>query len=189
MHNKTSNKTSNQYPLLEGLQYRDLEGMMKPTIHVDEFSSKMGDDEDIIVISFFVRDKQAAKDLVAWFEKGYDFVLDADRSPGEIKPSRFLVYVEMRRRSAAPQYVAELINDLETLTEHEESDWTMRYDGRTMPWSEEEFAKIVPLTPDEYRRTHQSDLNEWRTAAGLPTKKIYDTKDDVRALQSRAGLI
>jgi len=189
MHNKTSNKTLPQSQLLEGLQYRDLEGMMKPTIHVDEFSSKMGDDEDIIVISFFVRDKQAAKDLVAWFEKGYDFVLDADRSPGEIKPSRYLVYVEMRRRSAAPQYVAELIDDLETLTEHESEDWTMRYDGQTQPFSEEAFAKTVPLTPDDYRSTHEQDLNEWRTAAGLPVKKIHDTKRDLRELQSAAGIL
>lgn len=189
MHNKTSNKILPQSPLLEGLQYRDLEGMMKPTIHVDEFSSKMGDDEDIIVISFFVRDKQAAKDLVAWFEKGYDFVLDADRSPGEIKPSRYLVYVEMRRRSAAPQYVAELIDDLTTLTEHEPEDWIMHYNGQTQPWSEETFAKSVPLTPNEYRATHETDLNEWRTAAGLPVKKIHDTKADVKQLQSAAGII
>jgi len=189
MHNKTSNKTLPQSQLLEGLQYRDLEGMMKPTIHVDEFSGKMGDDEDIIVLSFFVRDKQAAKDLVAWFEKGYDFVLDADRSPGEIKPSRYLVYVEMRRRSAAPQYVAELIDDLGTLTEHESEDWTMKYNGKTQPWSEEAFAKTVPLTPDEYRKTHESDLNEWRTAAGLPVKQIHETKPDMRALQAAAGLI
>ena len=41
--------------LCEGLEYKDLEGMMKPTIHVDEFASKMGDDDEIIVISFFVR--------------------------------------------------------------------------------------------------------------------------------------
>ena len=189
MHNKTLNKTSNQSQLLEGLQYRDLEGMMKPTIHVDEFSGKMGDDEDIIVLSFFVRDKQAAKDLVAWFEKGYDFVLDADRSPGEIKPSRYLVYVEMRRRSAAPQYVAELIDDLGTLTEHELEDWTMRYNGKTQPFSEETFAKTVPLTPDEYRKTHESDLNEWRNAAGLPVKQIHEIKPDMRALQAAAGLI
>jgi hypothetical protein len=189
MHNKTSNKTSSPFPLLEGLQYRDLEGMIKPTIHVDEFSGKMGDDEDIIVISFFVRDKQAAKDLVVWFEKGYDFVLDADRSPGEIKPSRYLVYVEMRRRSAAPQYVAELIDDLETLTEHESEDWTMRYEGRTQPFSEEAFAQTVPLTPADYRKTHESDLNEWRTAAGLPVKRIHEIKPDIRELQSAAGLI
>jgi hypothetical protein len=88
--------------LLEGLGYKDLEGILKPTIHIDEFSSKMGDDDDIIVLSFFTRDKGAAKDLMNWFEKGYDFVLDADQSPGEIKPNRYLVYVEMRRRRAAP---------------------------------------------------------------------------------------
>ena len=57
MHNKNSNN------LFESLEYKDMEGLMKPTIHVDEFSSKMGDDDDIIVISFFVRDAQAAKDL------------------------------------------------------------------------------------------------------------------------------
>jgi len=79
--------------LLEGLQYKDLEGIMKNTVHIDEFASKMGDDDDIVVVSFFVRDLQAAKDLVGWFEKGYDFVLDADRSPGEIKPSRYLLTI------------------------------------------------------------------------------------------------
>jgi len=102
--------------------------MMKPTIHVDEFSSKMGDDEDIVVISFFVRSKQAARDLMAWFEKGYDFVIDADQSPGEIKPNRYLVYVEIRRRNAAPTQVAELLDDLATLTEFDPDDWMMHYD-------------------------------------------------------------
>ena len=97
-----SNNNSPQlqpFPLFESLEYKDLDGLMKPTIHVDEFSSKMGDDDDIITLSFFLRDNQAAKDLMSWFEKGYDFVIDADKSPGEIKPNRYLVYVEMRRRS------------------------------------------------------------------------------------------
>ena len=30
-------------PLFEGLQYTDIDGMMKSTIHVDEFAAKMGD--------------------------------------------------------------------------------------------------------------------------------------------------
>ena len=174
--------------LLEGLQYKDLDGMMKPTIHVDEFSSKMGDDADIIVLSFFVRDLQAAKDLVGWFEKGYDFVLDADRSPGEIKPSRYLVYVEIRRRSSAPGAVQTLLSDLETLTEFEPKDWQMRYEGKTHPWSEEAFASVVPCTPNEYRRAHQDDLNEMRAAAGLAPKAIYEIDSDLRALQAAAGV-
>lgn len=162
--------------------------MMKPTVHVDEFSAKMGDDDDIIVVSFFVRDAQAAKDLMAWFEKGYDFVMDADRSPGEIKPSRYLVYVELRRRSTAPQNIQMLLDDLSTLTEFEPDDWIMHYNDKQTPWSEESFAKQVPLTPDAYRAAHQGDLNEMRAAAGLPTRAVYKPKSDVQLLQSMAGI-
>jgi hypothetical protein len=187
--NSTNHKQPRNNMLAEGLQYKDLDGIMKPTIHVDEFSSKMGDDEDIIVISFFVRDLQAAKDLMGWFEKGYDFVIDADRSPGEIKPSRYLVYVEIRRRSSAPQNIQMLLDDLSTLTEFEPEDWIMHYNGKHMPWSEETFTKLVPLTPNAYRRSTQGDLNEWRVAAGIAPKRIHEVQDDVRALQSIAGLI
>ena len=174
--------------LLEGLQYKDMDGMMKSTIHVDEFSSKMGDDADIVVLSFFVRDLQAAKDLVGWFEKGYDFVLDADRSPGEIKPSRYLVYVELRRRSALPGQIQDLLSDLGTLTEFDASDWTMRYEGKDYPWDEDAFAKIVPCTPNEYRRTHEEDLNDVRSAAGIEPKKIHEPTAESRSLQSLAGI-
>ena len=175
-------------PLYEGLQYRDLDGMVKPTLHVDEFSSKMGDDADILVISFFVRDKQAAKDLVSWFEKGYDFVLDADRSPGEIKPNRYLVYIEIRRRRSAPQHIQTLINDLSTLTEFEPSDWSMHYKGKDVPFSRDTFDSMVPLRPKAYRAAHDEDLNEMRVAAGLETKKIHSLTPELRALQAAAGI-
>jgi hypothetical protein len=148
----------------------------------------MGDDEDIIVISFFVRDKQAARDLVGWFEKGYDFILDADRSPGEIKPNRYLVYVEMRRRSAAPRLIQELLSDLETLTEFEPQDWLVHYDGKMESWDEDTFSKMVPLTPDAYRKSRDSELNDIRDAAGIPPKKIHKTKPDMQELQAAAGI-
>jgi hypothetical protein len=189
MHNNNSHQTKPSPALFEGLQYRDLDGIVKPTIHVDEFSSKMGDDADVLVLSFFVRDKQAAKDLVSWFEKGYDFVLDADRSPGEIKPNRYLVYIEMRRRSSAPQNVQHILDDLTTLTEHEPQDWQVTYQDQEFPWSEDEFAARVPTTPNAYKANSDSDLNEWRVAAGLPVRKIHDTKKDLRELQAAAGII
>lgn len=176
--------------LFESIGYKDLEGLMKPTVHVDEFSSKMGDDDDIIVISFFVRDPQAAKDLMSWFEKGYDFVIDADRSPGEIKPNRYLVYVEIRRRSTAGEHVETLLSDLDTLTEFDKNDWTMHYKDQTVPFSRDTFDSIVPLSPRAYRERYDKDLNEVRSAAGIPVKTIYE-KDDpaIRSLQSAAGLI
>jgi hypothetical protein len=188
------NKPSNQpslplkRQLSEALEFKDLDGMMKSTIHVDEFASKMGDDDDIIVVSFFVRSKEAARDLVNWFEKGYDFVLDADTSPGEIKPGRYLIYIEMRRRSSAGQWVADLIDDLSTLTEYKSNQWTMHYEGKEYPFSKETFDSTVPLSPKEYRKRKEEDLNEMRVAAGVEPVQIHDRERDIRALQSAAGI-
>ena len=188
MHNKTSKL---KLPALsESLSFKDLEGLMKPTVHVDEFASKMGDDDDIIVISFFVRDPQAAKDLMNWFEKGYDFVVDADRSPGEIKPNRYLVYVELRRRSTAGGHVEQLLTDLNTLTEFDIDDWTMHYKGKDVPFSRDEFDRLVPLSPRAYRERYEKDLNEVRSAAGLPVVARYDRRDPVlQSIQSAAGIL
>jgi len=188
MHNNNSQHHNNRRPLTESLSYKDLEGMLKNTIHVDEFASKMGEDDDIVVLSFYTRDKQAANDLVHWFEKGYDFVLDADQSPGEIKPNRYLVYLEIRRRNAVPGQIQELLDDLGTLTEFDPNDWVMMYKGQKTAWSKEGFRQQVPLSPRDYRERHESELNEVRIAAGLDVKRIYETDRDLRALQSAAGL-
>lgn len=182
------NKTSHPFPLFEALEYKDMVGVLKPTIHIDEFASKMGDDDDIIVISFFVRNQQAAQDLANWFEKGYDWVLDADVSPGEIRPGRYLVYIEIRRRSTAGEKISTAIEDLNTLTEFDADQWIMHYDGKEYPFSRGEFDRRVPLTPKEYRRRKESDLNEMRTAAGIVPKSIYDQDSEIRSIQSAAGI-
>ena len=178
----------NNQPLFEGLEYKDLVGMMKPTIHIDEFSSKMGDDDDVVVASFFVRSKEAAGDLASWFEKGYDWVLDADVSPGEITPGRFLVYIELRRRSSAGKNLAGAIDDLSTLTEYQPSEWVMIYNNNEAPFSAEEFDRVVPTSPKEYRKQRESDLNEMRAAAGIETVQVFEREKDIRQLQSAAGI-
>ena len=175
-------------PLFEALEYKDMVGMIKPTVHVDEFASKMGDDADIIVLSFFVRSEQAARDLMNWFEKGYDWVLDADRSPGEIRPGRYLVYVEMRRRSSAGKKITEMLDDLGTLTEHDAAAWTMVYKDQEMPWSQDMFDQTVPLSPKDYRDQTEGDLNEMRVAAGLEPTVILEKTPEIRSLQAAAGI-
>lgn len=172
----------------EALHYKDMIGMIKPTIHVDEFAAKMGKDKDIVVLSFFVRNKQAADDLVEWFEKGYDWILDADISPGEISPGRYLVYVEARRKNGLGKKIQDLITDLETLTDHDLSSWTMTYDKRDMPFTKENYSAVVPQTPAEYVRDSDKITNEMRIAAGIEPKFEPIVDRDLRRLQSAAGM-
>jgi hypothetical protein len=188
MNNKHNNPQQSRCQLSEALEYKDMVGMIKPTVHIDEFASKMGDDEDIVVVSFFVRSNQAASDLVNWFEKGYDFVLDADKSPGEIRPGRYLVYVEMRRRSTVGNKIGDMIDDLSTLTEHDPKSWSLTYKNKEVPWSVEVFDKMVPRSPLEYRERTERDLNEMRISAGIQPRKIFEPTKEMRKLQSAAGI-
>jgi len=187
--NRNSDKmTKLPFPLCEALEYKDMEGMIKPTLHIDEFASKMGDDDDIIVASFFVRSQQAARDLMNWFEKGYDWVMDADVSPGEIAPGRYLVYIEMRRRSSAGARLSEALQDLETLTELKLQDWVMHYGDDTVPFTRETFDRLVPRSPKEYRARKEGELNEMRAAAGIDTVPVFERDREIRQLQSAAGI-
>jgi len=85
--------------LNESLDYLDMENKVYPILSIDEYAAKMGEDKDIITLTFIVKSKLVGEDLVTWFERGYDFVLDASVSEGELEPNKYLVFVEMDRRS------------------------------------------------------------------------------------------
>lgn len=91
-------------------QAGDLQDLIDPIFEVDAFKSKMGDDEDIVVVSFTVNETNAAKDLVDFIEKGYDFVLDADSTPGEIDNGKYKVFVEMERNKGVAENIMELLD-------------------------------------------------------------------------------
>ena len=83
--------------LNEGFDYHDLVNQIIPEITIDEYAAKMGDDDEIVTLAFTVKGNQVGEDLVDWFERGYDWVLDAQVSEGEVKPGQYLVFVEMNR--------------------------------------------------------------------------------------------
>jgi len=173
------------------LDYKDLKGMLDNTVSIDKYESKMGDDDDIVTLGFMVRDEQAADDLVNWFEKGYEFVMDADRSPGEIKPNRFLVFVELKRRTNVPEHVERLLNDLETLTDLDLADWKFEYKKNSHSWDQEELSRQVPLSPANYRREEQdldSELDAMKTTAGLDVESKEIVDKDLKAMQNIAGI-
>jgi len=166
--------TKKTLSLNEGLEYKDMIDMIKPTVYVDEFKSKVGEDDAYVVLSFYVHNIVVAEDLVKWFETGYPFVIDADRSPGEIEPNRYLVFVEIKRRTQIIDQMKEMLEDFNTLTDLELKDWTITYSDVDYPFDEEILSKVLILSPQSYREIHETDLNEMRMASGIPHKNLYD---------------
>lgn len=83
--------------LNEGLEKNNLKRLVHPELHIDEYKSKLGKDEDVVVISFKITGREPAEDLVNFIEKGYDWVIDADVSSGEMSDGDYVVFVECDR--------------------------------------------------------------------------------------------
>jgi hypothetical protein len=178
----------------EGLDYQDLVGQIKPIITVDEYAAKMGKDSDIITLSFIMNSEAAGNDIVDWFERGYEWVLDASLGEGEIAPGKYIVFVEMNRRSTAPARILELLSDLETLTDIPVKDWTIQVDEEEHEPDENVLKQVMTLSPHEYRESEDTEeveekMNEMRGRAGIEPKNIFKEQDkEIKAFKAMAGL-
>lgn len=175
----------------EGLDYLDMVDQIEPIVSVDEYSAKMGKDSDIVTLAFTVKSEAAGNDLVDWFERGYDWVLDASLSEGELSPGKYLVFVEMKRRTKVPERIVELIEDLETLTDLKVTEWTVNIDEEEYDADEDLLKQKITISPHEYREQNEDeeDLNEMRHRAGLDTVKLHGEPDsELKAFISMAGL-
>ena len=136
--------------LNESLRPGDLRNMVKKIIEIDSYKSKIGNDEDILVISFTTLDQEVANDLENFIEMGYEFVLDADVSPGELDDGTYKVYIEIERSRKIVTQIMELLYGIERLTEI--NDFRFRYSKsfKSKPVNEETLS-IIPTNADEYK--------------------------------------
>lgn len=176
--------------LLEGLDYHDMIGQIEPKLSVDEYAAKMGKDSDIVTLTFIVNSKLAGDDLTGWLERGYDYILDASVSDGEIEPGKYLVFAEMNRRTSVPDRIINIITDLETLTDLKATDWTVSVDGEDHDADADLLKQVIELSPKEYRKDKEAEeeLNEYRELSNIPTKKLFVEDEYIKRIKAMAGM-
>jgi hypothetical protein len=169
--------------LNEGLQANDLKYLVADTIHIDEYNSKMGEPNDVVTLSFKVKDLMPATDLVNFLENGYDFILDADVSTGEIRDNERVVFVEVQRKPGIYKYIGEMLDDLNYLTGVKREDWKFRWykSNDYVQMNEENFEKIVPLTADKYDKSIEEYSNVKNESEKL--------NSDIEAIKKLSGII
>jgi hypothetical protein len=136
--------------LTESLHANDLRDMVKPVFEIDSFKSKIGRDEDIVVLSFTVDQEDPAKDLENFFEMGYSFVLDADVSPGETDNGTYRVYVELERTRHAVEQIFELIQGVKKLTGLDDLRFRYFKSFKSKPTTIENLQLDVPVDKESY---------------------------------------
>jgi len=178
--------------LFEGLEQGDLKRLVHPELHIDEFKSKLGDDQDVVVLSFKVSAKEPALDLVGYIEKGYDWIIDADISSGEMDDGSYIVFVELDRNQDAPENIMNLLQELMNVTDQKTSDWRVRYykSRKETELSLETLKDLVPTSPEAYERAYgKSELDDLKTAAGMPVDTKAPNNDFTESLRNLAGIV
>lgn len=156
-----------KHRLFEGLRRGDLQGFVDTTFTIDQYTSKMGQDSDVLVLGFKVNDKHPAIDLMEFIEKGYPFVLDADMSSGEEKDGKYQVFVEIQRTKHLPGQIRDLLSGVGQLVDS--VDWRYRYHkgGKSRAFSEQAIQEDIPLSEEDYR-------NKMLEIKGDAIKEFFD---------------
>jgi hypothetical protein len=132
------------------LRSGDLKDLVYNIFEIDSYKSKMGEDKDIVVVSFTVNEENAAKDLVNFIEKGYGFVLDADNTTGEQKDGFYKVFVELERSDSVAEDIYEMLDGVKKLTN--KNDFRFRYykNFKSRPATLEALKEEIPTDSHMY---------------------------------------
>jgi hypothetical protein len=185
-------QNNQQCNINEGLELGDLKRLVHPELHIDEFKSKIGDDKDMVVLSFKVNGKEPSQDLVNFLEKGYDCVVDADVSTGEMDDGDYLVFVEIPRDKEVHKNIETIMSDMMNVTEQKLKDWRVRYsrDNKETYFSIEALEELIPASPEEYEARYGSkELDEMRNAAGIAIPARAPNTEYIRSLKAAAGIL
>lgn len=148
------------------LKHGDLKNVVLPMISVDEFEPKSGKPEDVIVVAFYLLDRDPAEDLNTFIQRGHIDTLDVDVSPSTDEEGRYLVFVELGRNETFVQKFKSLIRDIENVTG--KLDWrvtTYYTKGQSYHINDDILYAYIVTDPVKYISKDEFTMNEIKEGA------------------------
>jgi hypothetical protein len=172
--------------LKEELLSGDLEDLIQHIFEIDSYKAKIGNDRDVVVLSFTTETYAAATDLVNFIERGYDFVLDADKTPGELNDSTYRVFVEIPRTKQISSQIMELLDGIGKITNL--SDFRFRYykSFHSELATEEKLKEMVPGSKEDYEiRINSQNMNNFSNFFNRSYLESINMVDNTIVLQKK----
>jgi hypothetical protein len=137
------------------LHANDLKYMLVDTFEIDSYGSKMGADSDVVTVSFSLKEKDPAKDLVKFLEAGYPFILDADVSPGELQDGMYKVFVEIERDRRVADNINEMLDGVRKISGVDSLKFRYHKNFKSREATLENLGS-VPNSPSDYELTRNT---------------------------------
>jgi len=170
------------------LKAKDSKDMVDYIFEIDSFKSKMGEDQNIVTLSFSTKTNETAKDLVNFLEKGYSFILDADATSGEQKDGTYKVFVEMEREDSCPEQILEIIDGVSKLTGQDRFKFRYYKNFRSLEATLENLQKNLPSDPDDYGIKIKSvAMENYKNFFNKSYLESVEMKDNILAIKKIHG--
>jgi hypothetical protein len=169
-----------------GLKAGDLKDLVYDIFEIDSYKSKMGSDEEIVTLSFSVKDKLVAEDMVSFLEKGYTFVLDADSTTGEQSDGTYKVFVELERNKHVPGQIMEIADGLKKLADMDRLKFRYYKNFRSKDLSQEALEEMVPVDPENYGiKVNESNMENYKNFFNKSYVESVEMVDDVLTISKK----
>lgn len=169
-----------------GLRAGDLKDLVHDIFEIDSYKSKMGSDEEIITLSFSVREKAVAEDMVNFLERGYGFILDADATTGEQSDGTYKVFVELERNKDAPEQIMEIADGLQKLADLDRLRFRYYKNFKSKDLSQESLEEMLPVDPENYGiKVNESNLENYKNFFNKSYVESVDMIDDVLTISKK----
>lgn len=143
--------------LNENLRQNDLKYCISNFISVDEYVSKI--DDDNITVAFFCNDDEIASELKDFIEKAFFIeIRDIEIADTITEDNKYILFVEFERKTSFPKLLLNVLKDVSFLTDEKKWFFTTLNHHNQMPCTEENIKKFVRLT--KYRNTPEIDIKK-----------------------------
>lgn len=132
------------------LKYNELQDLVLPKVSIDEFSPKTGDNNDVIVLGFYVKDKEPAKDLSHFIENGAYDILDVESSPASNDDGEYMVFVEVKRDDKFFDLTEKVVEDLGNIMTIGGWKYKPYYSDDEFDRGNNSWKSFVITDPDKY---------------------------------------
>lgn len=111
------------HELNEGLKIGELEKMISFELSIDEYRSKVMEDDESIVIVFRAENRDALYDLGSFIERGPYPVVDTEVSDRLDKNGFYLLFIEMERNKKFVKHFLFMMSKINNLLNSKMRDW------------------------------------------------------------------
>lgn len=176
------------------LQHGDLKDCVYPEISIDEYTSKTGDNSEVIVVGMYTIEEDAARDLADFVEKSSIDILDADVSPNPTEDGKYMVFLELKR---APDFFEKLdgiVGEIANLSGKLEWTATTRASDHEMSLYDDELRSAVhvedmtPVATDD-NEDATSDLEVSDDDGGEEIEMDDDVEDETTDVEEAMFLL